>query len=126
MDIFGVPDRTDPVPVKEPPKEEKKTIARKDTKKAGKKEVKQEEEPVVEPPIPPFVVKGTKVDLVLLKLLGYCWGQSKANCLKLIKNELEDNVEDALVQMLANSAMVVNQFFFEMNPPTNMERFVNM
>ena len=86
---------------------------------------KAEEELIVEP-APAFLVKNSKIDIVLLKLLNFCWSHSKTNALILIKNEMEDDIKNNLIQIISNPSFLVNKVSIEWNFPIDMQLFVNM
>jgi len=86
---------------------------------------KAEEELIVEH-APPFLVKNSKIDIVLLKLLNFCWSHSKTNALILIKNEFEDDIENNLIQIISNPSFLVNKLSIEWNFPINMQLYVTI
>jgi len=86
---------------------------------------KAEEELIVEP-APPLIVKNQKIDVVLLKLLNFCWSHSKTNTLVLIKNEFEENIRESLIQMISNPSFLVNKLSIEWNYPINIQLYTNL
>jgi len=71
-------------------------------------------------------INNIQVDPVVLKLLAYCWGSSKLTTLKFIRNQLEGNVEEAIINTVSNPAFKVNKLFIDWNPPKNFSLYTKM
>jgi len=82
--------------------------------------------PMEKPEIPEcevLQINNIKVDPVVLKLLAYCWGSSKLSSLKLIRNQFETKVEEAVIDTLSNPSFKINKLFIDWNPPLNFELY---
>jgi len=82
--------------------------------------------PMEKPEIPEcevLQINNIKVDPVVLKLLAYCWGSSKLSSLKLISNQFESRIEEAVIDTLSNPSLKINKLFIDWNPPLNFELY---
>jgi len=73
-----------------------------------------------------LMINNIKVDLLVLKLIKYCWGMSKLTSLKFCRNKLEDKVEEALIDMVSDPNFKLNKLFLEWNPLINPDRYSKM
>ena len=85
--------------------------------------------PMEKPEIPEcevLQINNIKVDPVVLKLLTYCWGFSKLSSLKLIRNQFEARIEEAVIDAVSNPSFKINKLFIDWNPPINFDLYPKM
>jgi len=71
-------------------------------------------------------IMNMKIDAVILKILEFCWGFSKVPCLRLVRNDMSEEIEEKFIELISNPNFKLPRLYLEWNSLKNTNNYAKM